>query len=135
MEQRRNEWYGSDIVPERDAGGDGRHLLLSWTSQLQGGADNGIYQIWLAEVEFDDLAKTPIPSTTTSGNIPGSWPTSTTVASKTPENMIPWSWITSEGAMLTVGVRPPSNLHVSAWPLLCQKSVFVALVVAVALWF
>ena len=130
MEQRRNEWYGSDIVPERDAGGDGRHLLLSWTLQLQGGADNGIYQIWLAKVEFDDLGDTLAPSSTTSGDTSGPWPTSTAVVSKTPENMIPWSWITSNGAMLTVGVGRSRNSHLSVWLMLCQKSVFIALAVA-----
>ncbi|MCJ1282893.1 hypothetical protein MMC26_002219 [Xylographa opegraphella] len=30
--QRQNAWYGSTILSEDDAGSDGRHLLISWTS-------------------------------------------------------------------------------------------------------
>lgn len=30
---RRNQWYGEKVVPEDQAGGDGKHLMLSWTSQ------------------------------------------------------------------------------------------------------
>lgn len=53
--RRRNQWYGSTIVPEASSGGDGRHLLLSWTSQKQSGyMDDGIYELWLASVEFED---------------------------------------------------------------------------------
>lgn len=65
-EQRFNDWYGNNVVAKADAGNDGRHLLLSWTSQLIGGTDTGIYQVALAIVEFDDVP--PVP-TTTSGHI------------------------------------------------------------------
>ena len=88
-DQRQNAWYGSTILSEDDAGGDGRHLLLSWTSQLQGGMDNGIYQIWLAKVEFDST------SGELTGN-PSSAPSASAAAtsgsqqpSRTPENMMP----------------------------------------------
>ena len=64
--QRRNAWYGSKLVPEDKAGGDGKHLLLSWTSQVKGGFDTGVYQVQLARVEFG-----PIPA-----NPGGSFPTS-----------------------------------------------------------
>lgn len=92
--QRQNLWYGSTILEETDAGGDGRHLLLSWTSQIQGGTDNGIYQIWLAKVEFDSTQVEPQGTSTTT---PGAVSTSKTSATsadtpqptKTPENMIP----------------------------------------------
>ena len=57
--ERRNAWYGSDVVAEKDAGGDGKHLLLSWTSQLRGGLDSGIYQVQLAKVEFDAIPDNP----------------------------------------------------------------------------
>jgi len=52
---RQNDWYGQSLVKESDAGADGRHLLLSWTSQIQGGFDTGIYEIQLAKVEFDGI--------------------------------------------------------------------------------
>ncbi|MCJ1434929.1 hypothetical protein MMC27_004299 [Xylographa pallens] len=88
-DQRQNAWYGSTILSEDEAGGDGRHLLISWTSQLQGGTDNGIYQIWLAKVEFDSIpgksTGTPLSAPSASGGTTsgGQQP------SKTPENMIP----------------------------------------------
>jgi len=68
--QQLNDWYGSDVVPRKDGGGDGKNLLLSWTSQLVGGLDNGIYQIELAVLTFDDIPPSPqtdvSPSTTSS---------------------------------------------------------------------
>ena len=63
MEQRKNAWYGSHLVAEADAGGDGKHLLLSWTSQVQGGQNAGIYKVQLAVVEFDDIPARPAAST------------------------------------------------------------------------
>ncbi|KAL8719201.1 MAG: hypothetical protein Q9225_003755 [Loekoesia sp. 1 TL-2023] len=57
--KRRNQWYGSNVVAEKGAGGDGKHLLLSWTSQLRGGFDSGIYQVQLAKVEFDAVPDNP----------------------------------------------------------------------------
>ncbi|MCJ1379385.1 hypothetical protein MMC17_002486 [Xylographa soralifera] len=87
--QCQNAWYGSTILSEDDAGGDGRHLLLSWTSQQQGGMDNGIYQIWLAKVEFDSISGestgTPLsaPSASAATTSGGQQP------SKTPDNMMP----------------------------------------------
>jgi len=62
QEQRFNDWYGNNLVAEADAGIDGKYLLLSWTSQLIGGTDTGIYQVVLATVEFDDIP--PVPTTT-----------------------------------------------------------------------
>ncbi|KAL8984079.1 MAG: hypothetical protein Q9205_001855 [Flavoplaca limonia] len=72
--ERRNLWYGSSLVSEKKAGGDGRHLLLSWTSQLRGGFGSGIYQVQLAKVEFDTIPNNPqgaFPSAT----VPSSTPT------------------------------------------------------------
>ena len=48
-----NGWYGDGEVAEDQAGGDGRHVLLSWTSQEHG----GLYQILLARIEFEDMAR------------------------------------------------------------------------------
>ena len=45
-------WYGGSVVNESQAQGDGRHLLLSWTSQENGPAGTGRYQVMLAKVEF-----------------------------------------------------------------------------------
>lgn len=61
--QRRNDWYGSDVMPEQDDKADGKHLLLSWTSPLQG----GVYEIQLAMVEFDDIPPTTMTTMTGSG--------------------------------------------------------------------
>ncbi|KAL9611340.1 MAG: hypothetical protein Q9167_004023 [Letrouitia subvulpina] len=50
-----NDWLGGTLVEEKDSGGDGKHLLLSWTSQVRGGLNTGIYQVQLAKVEFEDV--------------------------------------------------------------------------------
>ncbi|KAI9702523.1 MAG: hypothetical protein M1836_001003 [Candelina mexicana] len=63
--KRQTDWYGGDLLRESDAGGDGRHLLLSWTAQKRGGFDSGLYEIQLAKVEFD-----AIPPSTTASFIP-----------------------------------------------------------------
>ena len=71
--QKQNDWYGESLVKESEAGVDGRHLLLSWTSQLQGGFDTGIYEIQLAKVEFDEIPPKPNsaqPSAPTSSATP-----------------------------------------------------------------
>ncbi|KAI9815561.1 MAG: hypothetical protein M1827_002695 [Pycnora praestabilis] len=59
---RRSGWYGASVVEEANAGGDGRHLLLSWSSQNRGGFGTGLYQIQLAKVEFGDIPAN-MPST------------------------------------------------------------------------
>ena len=72
--ERRNLWYGSSLVSEKKAGGDGRHLLLSWTAQVRGGFGSGIYQVQLAKVEFGTVPDNPqgaFPSAT----FPSSTPT------------------------------------------------------------
>ncbi|KAI9789947.1 MAG: hypothetical protein M1833_002141, partial [Piccolia ochrophora] len=73
---RRNEWYGSSELTPGQAGADGKHLLLSWTSQERGGFGTGLYQIELARLEFDDIPPNPVgedgstESTTTSATKP-----------------------------------------------------------------
>lgn len=63
--RRKNGWYGSGLMTEAEAGGvDGRFLLLSWTSQLGGGSDSGIYQVQLAMLEFDEIPAGPPGGTT-----------------------------------------------------------------------
>lgn len=64
-EQRKNDWYGSQLIAESDAGGDGKHVLLSWTSQSHGGLDTGVYTVQLAVIEFDDIPARPGASTST----------------------------------------------------------------------
>ena len=66
-EQCLNDWYGNNLLAQADAGSDGRHLLLSWTSQLRSGIDTGIYQVELATVEFDDIPASPSGPSATSG--------------------------------------------------------------------
>lgn len=71
--KRRNQWYGSNVVAEKGVGGDGKYLLLSWTSQLRGGFDSGIYQVQLAKVEFDAIPDSPggnFPSAAASSSMP-----------------------------------------------------------------
>lgn len=55
--ERRNAWYGAEMIAEEggDSAPDGKYLLLSWTSQLRGGKDAGVYEIQLAMVEFDEI--------------------------------------------------------------------------------
>ncbi|KAI4222904.1 MAG: hypothetical protein LQ349_007537 [Xanthoria aureola] len=71
--ERRNQWYGSALLPAKKAGGDGKHLLLSWTSQLRGGFGSGIYQVQLAKVEFDTIPDNPqggFPGAAVSSSMP-----------------------------------------------------------------
>ncbi|KAI9791067.1 MAG: hypothetical protein M1816_004298 [Peltula sp. TS41687] len=80
-----NEWYGASEVSEPTSGGDGKHLLLSWTSQLRGGFDKGIYEIQLARIEFDDIPARLMPSTSTStSSSSSSTPTATTTGGSMP---------------------------------------------------
>ena len=74
--QQRNGWFGSDLVSEKEGGGDGRNLLLSWTSQVEGGMDNGIYQIGLALLTFDEIPLSPGGASSPSAtNTAGATPT------------------------------------------------------------
>lgn len=61
--QRKNDWYGSELVKESDAGGDGKYVLLSWTSQTQRDESTGIYEIQMAVVQFDDIPEKPKTNT------------------------------------------------------------------------
>ena len=68
-DRRINDWFGGSTIPESDSGSDGKHLLLSWTSQLKASTDNGIYQVQLAIVEFDDIPGRSKPTGSSSGGI------------------------------------------------------------------
>lgn len=74
--RRQNDWHGTSVLKEADAGGDGRHVLLSWTSQIEGGFDTGVYEIQLAEIEFDDIPSRP--KSAGSGSAPSSSATPST---------------------------------------------------------
>ena len=88
--KRFNAWY--DPLSQQSAGRDGKDLLLSWTSQVghqafalapqtsveadwqfqKGGSkDNGLYEIQLARVTFDDI---PADPSSTIGHEPTSSP-------------------------------------------------------------
>ena len=86
--KRVNPWYGSKVIAEKSAGGDGKHLLLSWSSQLTGGFDNGLYEIQLAKVEFDQQPENPgkeFPSAATSSSMQtSSFAPSTSIPSASP---------------------------------------------------
>lgn len=78
--KRVNDWYGSNLVAEADAGGDGKYMLLSWTAQLQSGTDKGIYQVQLALLEFGAIPPNPA-TTATAGLATDAVPTSTALGS------------------------------------------------------
>ena len=80
--ERRNDWYGSDLIPERDGEPDGKHLLLSWTSHLHGGKDAGVYEIQLGVVEFDDIPIRPAGAISTATMSDAGAPTTTASASE-----------------------------------------------------
>ena len=86
--KRFNAWYGP--LSQESAGPDGKNLLLSWTSQVNhqaltlvsrtsieadwrlqkvGSKDNGLYEIQLARVTFDDI---PANASGTTGHEPTS---------------------------------------------------------------
>ncbi len=75
----RGEWYGGDVVWEASAGGDGKYLLLSWTSQHRGGLGTGIYEIHLAMVEFDEIPARPSETTLTAASTATSSSTATDI--------------------------------------------------------
>lgn len=77
--RRVNDWYGGDLISERDAGSDGKNMLLSWTGQLRGGLNSGIYQVQLAMLAFEDIPSNPTGS---SSSLPAS-PTHSSSASST----------------------------------------------------
>ncbi len=81
QKRRVNDWFGSSIISEKDAGGDGRNILLSWTGQLRGGLNSGIYQVQLAMLTFDDIP--PNPAATASSSSYGATATSASSASST----------------------------------------------------
>lgn len=121
--QRRNAWYGSDLVPEAGAVRDGRHLLLSWTSQLHGGLDAGIYQIRLAVVEFGDIpahASSSVSSSTGMPNTPSASPSAKASGkpqspNKGGENMIP-----SDGGTLSSFLGYDKRQRYGSWVLICE---------------
>ena len=82
QKRRINDWYGSSLISEKDAASDGKSILLSWTAQLRGGVDQGIYQVQLAVLTFDDIP----PNLPASGSSPGSRPTATRSSSASPTN-------------------------------------------------
>ena len=59
---RKGDWIGVSIVPA-DIVPDGNCLLLSWTEQLNGDLNAGIYQIQLAVIRFS-----PLENKNSSGN-------------------------------------------------------------------
>lgn len=131
-DQQRNDWYGSKLTTESDAGHDGKHVLLSWTTQSHGEPDASVYKVRLAVVEFDDIPARPgaSPSTITGAqsNTFGS-PHSTTTHKPTDMNMVPkgsGSW-NSKGSFLTSLYGTESNISLTA------EKVFVLLSVTAAL--
>lgn len=81
QKHRINDWFGSNIISEQDGGNDGKNILLSWTGQLRGGLNNGIYQVQLAMLSFDDIPQNP--AATSSSSSSGTTPTSASSASST----------------------------------------------------
>ncbi|KAI4108246.1 MAG: hypothetical protein L6R37_001119 [Teloschistes peruensis] len=106
--QRQNAWYGSKVVSEKAAGGDGKHLLLSWTSQTKGGFDSGIYEVRLAKVEFGTIPQDSggeFPSAAVSSSMQtislASSALSTSATPSGPHTSLPKAsstWLTSAGS-------------------------------------
>ena len=72
-----NPWYGQDVVAAPATQEDGKHVMLSWTSQLHGGVNTGVYQIVMAVVEFNTLSDpADFYGGTSQGTTPGVSPTS-----------------------------------------------------------
>lgn len=120
-DQRRNDWYGASLIAEADASGDGSNLLLSWTSQLIGGTDTGIYQLQLAVVEFGDIpakaanpSSIPGPSTSTTSMHTGNPPKPVNTA----QNMMPKSDGPALRSFLGYGRLSNSETRTNAWQLL-----------------
>lgn len=91
-EQQKNDWYGSKLTAESDAGDDGKHVLLSWTSQSHGGPDASVYKVRLAVVEFDQIPARPGASTSTITGAPSNTfgsPHSTSTHKSIDMNMVP----------------------------------------------
>ena len=89
----QNPWYGSSLVPQTGAV-DGKNLLLSWTSQkVGGGTDNGIYEILLATLEFDDIPHDPAStfSSAAAASPSSATPTGPPPGGKRPDE--PASWV------------------------------------------
>ncbi|KAI9723422.1 MAG: hypothetical protein M1812_001306 [Candelaria pacifica] len=108
---RKTDWYGGSVLKESDAGGDGRHLLLSWTAQKRGGFDAGLYEIQLAKVEFD-----AIPSSTTASFVP---PKANTTAKSEGYSI---------GSYFNMGLQKDHN----RWAVLSQLVVLGGIIVGVA---
>lgn len=138
---RYNDWHGSIEVMEKDAGGDGKHLLLSWTSQLRGGLDSGIYQVQLAKVEFDMIPDNPdgnFPSAAASSSMPTLSLASTAFHSTVPPSAEHTSAVSPSGTALTStgsagrGARQPWSLEHQL--LFEHWSIWVGLFLLPALW-
>ena len=125
-EQRLNDWYGNNLIAQADGGSDGRHLLLSWTSQLVGGTNTGIYQVKLAMVEFDDI---PPPSPGSSGipfqtaSVTSAHSTGPNKPASTDENMMP----KSDGRGLESFMESTSRLQIVTVLTALSFGVFIAL--------
>lgn len=136
--QKRNVWYGSDLVPEPGAGGDGRHLLLSWTSQLHGGLDTGIYQIQLAMVEFGAIPAKPPSSVSSSTGIPNT-PTASawSKASGKPQNPHKGgeNMLSSVGGRLSSFLGYGKRQAYGSWVFMCELGLLAGIVVLVAVVF
>jgi len=129
QKRRVNEWFGSSIISEKDGGSDGKNVLLSWTGQLRGGLNNGIYQVQLAMLTFDDIP--PNPAVTASSSSYGATPTSTSSARpvNTATNMIEKGQGNSLSSFLGYGKHGMGRSSASrAWgPLLLGMFGMVAL--------
>lgn len=79
-----SDWLGGSVIPETDAGGDGRHLLLSWTSQDEGADGKGQYRVKLAKVEFDIAPAQSSRTSTGAKSQVGTSPTSSVSSSDSP---------------------------------------------------
>ena len=138
-EADQGEWYGGSEVAESRSEGDGRHLLISWTSQTHGGVDTGIYEIRLARVEFDDI---PVnPTTMTTGSTTGS--TTTSAPTRTSQTLTAGSHKpkhsghdglgkAKDSAMISAFLGIDSGREMEFWVVTVEIALLLGIVVSVA---
>lgn len=121
--QRQNDWYGSSLVTETESSGDGQHLMLSFTSQVQ--ANSGIYEVCLAIIEFGEKLQPSITSSVSTGaTTPSHYSTSSgrPRPSQTPGNMA------SAADTLRAFVGYERHREYDYWAIVCELGLLGGLI-------
>lgn len=116
--RRFNDWYGSSLVSDKGPDSDGKHILLSWTGQIRGGMNNGIYQIQLAMLEFDEIP--PNSTATASSSSVAATATRSSSASSVTAN--------SQGTLLSFFLDHSMHKSKVSWALYGWKASLIGIV-------